>query len=89
VEGESGEARSSLSRDEGAVAMLKARAGDRFVFGLSAKNIELLMEGKPILIDLKELGASNGSVMIFYGVTEAVMKESLEEAGIVLDEDKH
>lgn len=64
--------------------MLKARAGDRLVFGLSAKNVELLMEGKPIAIDLRELGAS-GSVLIFYGRTEADMKQQLEEAGIELD----
>lgn len=69
--------------------MLKARAGDRFVFGLSAKNIELLMEGKPISIDLRELGCDKGSVLIFYGRTEQDMKDSLEEAGIVLDDDKH
>lgn len=68
--------------------MLKARSGDKFIFGLSAKNIELLMEGKPIAIDLKELG-SNGSVMIFYGRTEQDMKDDLERAGIVLDGGKH
>ncbi len=68
--------------------MLKARAGDKFIFGLSAKNIELLMEGKPIAIDLTQLG-STGSVLIFYGRTEADMKDSLEEAGITLDSDKH
>lgn len=65
--------------------MLKARAGDRLVFGLSAKNIELLMEGKPIAIDLKDLGYEEGSVLIFYGRTEADMKQQLDEAGIRLD----
>lgn len=66
--------------------MLKARAGDRFVFGLSAKNIELLMEGKPILIDMRELGMDAGEVVIFYGKTEAQMKDALEEAGIEMPE---
>jgi len=66
--------------------MLKARAGDRFVFGLSAKNIELLMDGRPIDIDLKELGCDSGHVLIFYGKTEADMKAALEEAGIELPE---
>jgi len=65
--------------------MLKARSGDRFIFGLSAKNIELLMDGRPIDIDLKELGA-DGHVLIFYGKTEADMKAALEEAGIELPE---
>ncbi|HZO54907.1 MAG TPA: hypothetical protein VFB63_19525 [Bryobacteraceae bacterium] len=67
--------------------MLKARAGDRLVFGLSAKNIEYLMEGKPISIDLKDLGLEGGSVVIFYGRTEGDMKRQLDEAGIELDND--
>lgn len=66
--------------------MLKARAGDRFVFGLSARNIELLMNGQPIDVDLRELGCSSGHVLIFYGKTEADMKDALEEAGIELPE---
>jgi hypothetical protein len=65
--------------------MLKARSGDKLVFGLSARNIELLMDGKPILIDLKELGYADGQVLIFYGTTEQMMMEQLEEAGIELD----
>jgi hypothetical protein len=63
--------------------MLKARSGDRFVFGLSARNIELLMNGHPIDVDLKELGCSSGHVLIFYGKTEADMKNALEEAGVL------
>ena len=68
--------------------MLKARSGDRFVFGLSARNIEKLMDGQPIEIDLKALGCSNGTVFIFYGETEAKMKAALEEAGIEIEEQK-
>jgi len=67
--------------------MLKARAGGRLVFGLSAKNIELLMEGKPISIDLRDLGYEGGSVLIFYGRTEEDMKQLLDEAGVKLDKD--
>lgn len=66
--------------------MLKARSGDKLIFGLSARNIELLMDGRPILIDLKPLGAE-GEIVIFYGTTEAAMKEQLEEAGIELDKE--
>jgi hypothetical protein len=66
--------------------MLKARAGDRFVFGLSAKNIELLMNGHPIDIDLRELGCTSGHVLIFYGKTEGDMKAALEDAGVELPE---
>lgn len=68
--------------------MLKARSGETLIFGLSAKNIEKLMEGLPIHIDLKELG-STGSVFIFYGHTEADMKDSLEAAGIELETGKN
>lgn len=65
-------------------AMLKARTGDNLIFGLSAGNIERLMEGKPISIDLKDLGLEKGRVMIFYGKTEEDMKRELIEAGMVL-----
>lgn len=64
--------------------MLKARTGDNLIFGLSALNIERLMEGKPISIDLKDLGLPTGRVMIFYGKTEEDMKRELEASGMVL-----
>lgn len=68
--------------------MLKARSGDRFILGLSARNIELLLDGRPIDIDLRELGAPGGRVVIFYGKNEADMLQQLEDAGIELDQDK-
>lgn len=64
--------------------MLKARSGDDLVFGLSALNVERLMEGKPISIDLRDLGLPKGRVMIFYGKTESDMKADLEANGIVI-----
>lgn len=64
--------------------MLKARSGDNLIFGLSARNVQLLMEGKPISIDLRDLGLEKGRVMIFYGATEEAMKAELENAGMVL-----
>lgn len=39
-------------------------------FGISEENVKRLKEGKPIYVDLAELGI-NGSLMIFYGKTEA------------------
>ena len=63
--------------------MLKARSGDSLIFGLSALNVERLMQGKPISIDLKELGLEKGRVLIFYGKTEEDMKRELESAGMV------
>lgn len=56
--------------------MLKARSGKTLIFGLSAKNIELLMQGRPISFDLSDIGAT-GRVLIFYGRTEQEMKEDL------------
>lgn len=64
--------------------MLKARKGDDLIFGLSARNVELLMEGKPISIDLTQLGLDKGRVFIFYGATEEAMKQDLVRAGMVL-----
>lgn len=62
--------------------MLKARSGDNLIFGLSARNVQLLMEGKPISIDLRDLGLEKGRVMIFYGETEEAMKAEWENAVI-------
>lgn len=62
--------------------MLKARSGDDLIFGLSARNVELLMQGKPISIDLRDLGLPKGRVMILYGTTEEAMKEELQRAGV-------
>lgn len=64
--------------------MLKARSGDNLIFGLSARNVELLMQGQPISIDLRELGLEKGRVMLFYGTTEQTMKEELQRVGLIL-----
>jgi hypothetical protein len=59
--------------------MIKLRAGDTLMFGLSDLNLERLKAGKPILIDLRELGFPQGQVVIFHGKTEADMKRELVE----------
>jgi hypothetical protein len=56
--------------------MLKATAGDHIFFGLSEMNMVKLREGKPIKIDMSELGGT-GIVIIFYGETEEKMREDL------------
>jgi S-ribosylhomocysteine lyase LuxS involved in autoinducer biosynthesis len=66
--------------------VLKARAGDNFVLGLSAKNLDMLMNGHPIMVDLREMGADGGHVLIFYGKNEQDMADALEEAGVETDE---
>jgi len=53
--------------------MLKARAGDLIVLGLSKQNIRNLKEGNPIYINHPDFG----KVFIFYGDTEAKMKKAL------------
>ena len=57
--------------------MIKARAGNALIFGLSEQNIKLLKQGMPIHIDLKEIGIANGSITIFYGPTEDIMETQL------------
>jgi hypothetical protein len=51
--------------------MIKAKLnnGD-LVFGLSAENIKLLKQGKPISVNLKDMGLEERRIMITYGETE-------------------
>ena len=64
--------------------MLKARSGENLIFGLSLRNVQLLMDGKPISIDLRDLGMKEGRVLLFYGATEEAMKAELEKVGMVI-----
>ena len=61
--------------------MLKARAngrdGELLIFGLSEMNLKKLKEGRPIQIDLTEMGL-NGTMLIFYGKDEIAMAKQLE-----------
>jgi hypothetical protein len=43
-------------------------------FGISAENVKLLKAGKPILVDLAEMG-EKGAVLIFFAETEADLME--------------
>lgn len=54
-----------------------------FGFGLSEGNIEKLVEGKPIMVDLSTMGPYEGQVLIFYGVDEQVMYTMLRQEGLV------
>lgn len=56
--------------------MVKAKIGDLYVLGLSHENISRLMEDKPILFDLSEIGLE-GKMSIMYGVTENDIKKRL------------
>lgn len=51
-----------------------------FVFGLSARNLELLREGRPIAFDLEPMGGM-GRVAILFGETEADIADQLRRIG--------
>ena len=57
--------------------MIKARAGTAIIFGLSEQNVQLLKQGRPIHINLQEIGIANGTITIFYGPTEEIIETQL------------
>lgn len=57
--------------------MLKAFVKDTVILGLSEENINLLKEGKPIRLNLSELGLSPQKIFIVYGETETKIKNEL------------
>lgn len=62
--------------------MVKFRAGETIGFGLSEENMRLLKEGKPIKVDLTELGLPGKEVrdvFIFYGKTERDMERDMAD----------
>ena len=61
----------------------KARKGDLYGFGLSARNLELLKQGKPIVIDMMEIGVPNMTIALFYGETEEAITEELKKYGML------
>lgn len=60
--------------------MIKARInnGD-ILFGLNKKNLELLQQMKPIVINLKDMGLEERRVVICFGETEDKLFEELSE----------
>lgn len=68
------------------VKIIKAVDGQQanvVILGLEEGNIELLKQGKPIPVDLAELGLS-GQILITYGKTKADIFKDLQRAGIFL-----
>ena len=57
--------------------MIKARAGNMVIFGLSRLNIEKLQEGKPIHFDGKEVGINGQTFTIVFGETEEKIVDDL------------
>ena len=60
--------------------MIKARAGNAIVLGLSKINLDRLKEGKPIAFDGEEIGIPHRRIFIMYGETELEIIHELEEA---------
>jgi hypothetical protein len=67
--------------------MIKFRAkgdnGDIYGLGLSAKNVELLKQGKPIVIDMTDIGVPGRTIMLFYGETEQDIVKELKGYGLI------
>lgn len=59
----------------------KAQTGNRIVlgFGLTARNVELLKEKKPIHISLDEMGLKNVDIILCYGDTEKALMDDLQQ----------
>jgi hypothetical protein len=54
--------------------------------GLSAINLERLRKGQPIAVDLEKLGIPlEADVVIFFGETEQMMVEELQNLGLIKD----
>lgn len=61
-------------------SVIKARAGNSLIFGLSKLNIDRLRMGAPIAIDCEELGQPGLRILIMYGETELAIIHELDEA---------
>ena len=61
--------------------MLRAQAGNHFLFGLSKENVTRLMAGEPITITLNEHGLQGPaiSIVLCYGETEEAIALELQE----------
>lgn len=49
--------------------------------GISEGNVRLLREGKPIVVNLKDMGLPGGKVLIMWGPTEREMYAQLRDMG--------
>lgn len=77
--------------------MIKFLAADKkkrraiLCLGLSDENVRLLKEGRPILVNLDEMGIKishngrpyNGDIIIHHGETEEAILEQFKAAGLV------
>lgn len=61
--------------------MLRAQAGNHFLFGITKENVTRLMAGEPISIRLNEHGLQGPpiSIILCYGETEESLALELQE----------
>ena len=56
--------------------MIKFRAGSLIGLCITERNVELLKQGKPIFVDLREMGLE-GEIIVIYGETESDISKQL------------
>lgn len=61
--------------------MIRAQAGNHFLFGITRENVARLMQGEPIIVKLNEYGLQGPalSIVICYGETEEAIALELQE----------
>jgi hypothetical protein len=61
--------------------MIRAQAGNHFLFGITKENVTRLMAGEPIVVKLNEHGLQGPaiSIVICYGETEEALALELRE----------
>ena len=58
--------------------MIKAKLeSGNVIFGITAENVKRLKEGKPIQINMKELGLGDNKIFIMYGEDEHAILDKL------------
>jgi hypothetical protein len=63
---------------------LRTKRGELVGLGLTAKNLELLREGKPIHFDGVTCGVPGYEFAIMYGETEQAIVDQLRSSGVAL-----
>lgn len=66
--------------------MIKARAAQHVILGLSRMNVERLMQDMPIRFDGAEVGVPGITFVIVGGETEQAIEADLRRVGAVTDE---
>lgn len=68
--------------------MLKARIGPTVLLGLDARNVELLKQGKPIMVKGEDIGIEGGlRIALMYGETIDDIVRELERTGVEIPRD--